>query len=198
MAQARLSMRKIREVLRLKFEARLSDRQIAAAVGSARSTVQECLCRCRKAGIGWPLAPEVGEAELQEQLYRRSVALKAVPTLPDFAAVHRELARPSVTRWLLWQEYKTQYPEGLQYTAFCNQYRRWLATHELVFRQVHAPGDKLFGDYAGQTMAVTDRLSGELREAQIFVAVLGASNYGYAEASWSQSAPDWLGNDFVT
>ena len=187
-------MRKIREVLRLKVEAQLSDRQIAAALGSARSTVQECLRRCRQAGIGWPLSPEVGEAELQEQLYRRSVPPKAAAPLPDFAAVHRELARRSVTRWLLWQEYKAQYPEGLQYTAFCNQYRRWLATQELVFRQVHVPGDKLFVDYAGQTMPVTDRSTGELREAQIFVAVLGASNYTYAEASWGQSAPDWLGS----
>ena len=187
-------MRKIREMLRLKFEAQLSDRQIATAVGSARSTVQECLSRCRKSGIGWPLDPDLGEAELQDRLYRRSVPAMVGAPLPDFPVVHRELGRRGVTRWLLWQEHKAQYPEGPQYTAFCNQYRRWLATQEFVFRQVHVPGDKLFVDYAGQTMAVTDRWTGELREAQIFVAVLGASNYSYAEATWSQSAPDWLGS----
>ncbi|MBK6337396.1 MAG: IS21 family transposase [Betaproteobacteria bacterium] len=155
--------------------------------------MQECLRRCRDAGVGWPLHSELGEAELQERLYRRSVPLTPAAPMPDFAAVHRELARRGVTRWLLWRV-QGPYPEGPQYTAFCNQYRRWLATQEFVFRQVHVPGDKLFVDYAGQTMAVTDRLTGELREAQIFVAVLGASNYSYAEASWSQSAPDWLGS----
>jgi transposase len=186
-------MRKIREVLRLKFEAGLSDRQIAAALGSARSTVQECLRRCRAAGVGWPLPPELGETELLARLYRRVTPL-AVVALPDFAAVHHELARAGVTRQLLWEEYKAAHPEGLQYTAFCVRYQRWLATQELVFRQVHTPGDKLFVDYAGQTVPVIDRHSGEICAAQIFVAVLGASNYSYAEATWTQSLPDWLGS----
>lgn len=185
-------MRKIREVLRLKVEAGLSDRQIAAAVGSARSTVQECLRRCRAAGIRWPLPPELDEAQLLARLYRR-IAPLAVVRLPDFAAVHRELARAGVTRQLLWEDYKAAHPEGLQYTAFCVHYQRWLATQELVFRQVHAPGEKLFVDYAGHTVPILDRHTGEERCAQIFVAVLGASNYTYAEATFSQSLPDWLG-----
>ncbi|MGH7488602.1 MAG: IS21 family transposase, partial [bacterium] len=184
-------MRKIREVLRLKFDARLSDRQIAAAVGSSRSTVQECLRRCREAQIGWPLPGELDEAALIARLYQRVAPLRTV-TAPDFAHVHRELARPGVTRELLWREYKAAQPDGVQYTAFCNQYRRWLATQELVFRQVHAPGEKLFVDYAGHTVPVVDRHSGELRNAQVFVAVLGASNYCYAEASFTQGSADWL------
>jgi transposase len=188
-------MRKIREVLRLKHAAGLSDRQIARAVGSARSTVQACLQRASDAGLGWPLPAELDEAALHERLYRRSVPLSApAAARPDYAAVHAELARPGVTRWLLWQEHKARHPDGLQYTAFCNQYRRWLASQERVFRQVHAPGDKLFVDYAGLTVGITDRLTGELKPAQIFVAVLGASNYTYAEATWTQALPDWLGS----
>ena len=112
----------------------------------------------------------------------------------DFAQLHAELARPGVTRLLLWQEYKAQCPDGWQYSAFCDQYRRWLSTQELVLRHNHTLGEKLFVDYAVHTVGVTDRHTGEIRQAQIFVAVLGASNYTYAEATWTQSLPDWLGS----
>ncbi|MGH8308800.1 MAG: hypothetical protein ACRETX_03290 [Steroidobacteraceae bacterium] len=158
-------MRKIRDVLRLKFEAGLSDRQIAAAVGSARSTEQERLRRCRERGIGWPLSPDLDEPQLLARLYRR-VAPLAVVARPDFPTVHRELMRAGVTRQLLWEEYKAAHPEGLQYTAFCVHYQRWLTTQELVLRQDHAPGDKLFVDYAGQTVPIIDGHTGEARAAQ--------------------------------
>ena len=192
MAQARLPVRKIREVLRLKAE-RLSDRQIAAAIGSARSTVQECIRRCREAGLVWPLPPELDEEALHVRLYCRHVPLSRTPA-PDFAYLHAELKRPGVTRMLLWQEYKAAQPDGWQYSEFCDQYRRWLGQQDVVLRQAHRPGDKLFVDYAGQTVPITDRLTGLVREAQIFVAVLGASNYAYCEATWTQSLPDWLGS----
>lgn len=182
-------MRKISEILRLKAE-RFSDRQIAAAIGSSRSTVQECLRRCREAGIGWPLPAGLDETGLMARLYQRAVPARQ--PIIDFAQVHGELKRPGVTRDLLWQEYKAREPQGLQYTAFCNHYRRWLARQELVLRQEHLPGDKAFVDYAGQTAPVVDRLSGEVRPAQIFIAVLGCSNYTFAEATWSQKRPDWL------
>ncbi|CAN5264415.1 IS21-like element ISPsy14 family transposase [soil metagenome] len=191
MAQARLPVRKIREVLRLKA-AGLSDRRIATAIGSARSTVQECLRRAREAGINWPLADAIDEEALQARLYRRDVPLSRRP-LPDFSYVHVELCRPGVTRWLLWQEYKAAHPAGWQYSVFCEQYRRWLATQDVVLRQQHEPGDKLFVDYAGQTVPITERYTGEVHDAQIFVAVLGCSNYSYAEATFSQQLPDWLG-----
>jgi transposase len=185
-------MRKIREVLRLKFEARLSDRQIAAAIGSARSTVQECLRRTREAGIAWPLAAELHEEALHARLYQRQVPLSRTPQ-PDFAHIHAELKRPGVTRALLWQEYKAERPDGWQYSVFCEQYRRWLGSQDVVLRQNHIPGDKLFVDYAGQTVPIIDRATGEEREAQIFVAVLGASSYTFAEATWTQRLDDWLG-----
>jgi transposase len=188
--QARLPVRKIREVLRLKAEG-LGDRQIASCIGSARSTVQECLSRCRKAGIAWPLPPELTEAALHERLYRRSVPLSRTPQ-PDFAYLHAELKRRGVTRLLLWEEYKTVHPDGWQYSVFCDAYRRWLARQEIVLRQEHLPGDKAFVDYAGQTVPIVDRLTGEVRPAQVFIAVLGCSNYTFAEATWSQKLPDWL------
>jgi transposase len=186
-------MRKIREILRLKAEAAMSDRKIAAVIGSSRSTVQECLRRCRQAGIGWPLPAEVDEAALIARLYQRAAPARRVVEI-DFGYVHRELARRGVTRELLWQEHKAGHPEGVQYTAFCNQYRRWLATQELVLRQEHLPGDKGFVDYAGQTVPVVDRLTGEVRQAQIFICVLGCSNYTFAEATLTQASPDWLGS----
>jgi hypothetical protein len=117
-AQIRLPVRKIREVLRLKA-AGVSDRQIAAAIGSARSTVQECVRRAREAGIGWPLSDECDERALQAQLYQREVPLTSRPR-PDFAHLHAELSRPGVTRLLLWQEYKSATPEGWQYSVFCD------------------------------------------------------------------------------
>ena len=192
MGQARLPVRKIREVLRLKADG-FSDRQIAAAIGSARSTVQECLRRAGAAGLVWPLPGEIDEAVLQERLYRRAVPLSRTPQ-PDFARLHQELARRGVTRLLLWEEYKAAHPDGWQYSVFCDQYRRWLATRERVLRQDHVPGEKLFVDYAGQTVPVIDRHTGESRTAQVFVAVLGCSNLTHAEATWTQGAADWLGS----
>lgn len=186
-------MRKIREVLRLKAEG-LSDREVARSVGSARSTVQECLRRARGAGVAWPLPEEMSEVVLHARLYRRESPVTAARRLPDFATVHRELGRHGVTRQLLWEEYRGAHPDGLGYTAFCVQYRQWCATQDPVLRQVHLPGDKLFVDYAGQTASVVDRLTGAVRPAQIFVAVLGASSYTYAEATWTQGSADWLGS----
>jgi len=185
-------MRKIREVLRLKVEARLSDEQVAKAICSARSTVQECLRRAREAGLSWPLPPELDEEALHARLYQRSVPLSRTPQ-PDFAHIHAELKRPGVTRLLLWQEYKAERPDGWQYSVFCDKYRRWLATQDVVLRQNHIPGDKVFLDYAGQTMPIVDRATGEESPAEVFVAVLGASSYIYAEATWTQGLADWLG-----
>lgn len=194
MAQPRLSMRKVREVLRLKFAAGLSDRQIAASVGSARSTVRECLRRAAAAKVTWPVPDSLDDAQLEALLYPPIVAAVTVP-LPDFAHLHRELSRPGVTRRLLWEEYQAQHPDGLQYSAFCDHYRAWRERSvEPVMRFEHHAGDKCFVDYAGQTVPIIDQHTGEIREAQIFIAALGCSNYTFAEATASQSLPDWLGS----
>jgi transposase len=185
-------MRKIREILRLDATG-LSPRQIAASVGGALSTVQQCLRRAAQVSLSWPLPDELDDERIEALLYPRKPRVDAV-ALPDFAHVQRELSRPGVTRMLLWQEYKAQYPEGLQYTAFCVQYAKWSKhTAEPVMRFEHRAGEKCFVDYAGQTLGIIDRHTGEIRQAQIFVATLGCSNYTYVEASWTQSLPDWLG-----
>jgi transposase len=185
-------MRKIREILRLRFSG-LSPRQIAASIGSALSTIQECLRRAAQASLSWPLPDELDDERLEALLYPQKPRVDGI-VLPDFTHVQRELSRPGVTRMLLWQEYKAEHPDGLQYTAFCIQYCKWLErAAEPIMRFEHRAGDKCFVDYAGQTAEVIDRTSGEIRPAQIFVAVLGCSNYTYAEASWTQTLSDWLG-----
>jgi len=187
-------MGKIRELLRLKFDQRLSDRKIAVALSMSRSAVGECLRRAATAAVTWPLPDGLDDAELTRLLYPAKP--KAIEIRwPDFAHVQRELSRPGVTRQLLWEEYKAQHPEGLQYSAFCDRYREWLQnTAEPVMRFEHRAGEKCFVDYAGQTVGIIDRHTGEVCEAQIFVAVLGCSNYTYAQASWTQSLADWLGS----
>jgi transposase len=188
-------MRKIKEVLRLKWSQGLSNRQIAKACGIARPTVGEYLRRAAQAGLAWPLPANLDEATLERQLFPPPPSLPAPARgVPDWAQVHQELKRKGITLFLLWQEYRETHPEGYQYSWFCDHYRAWQGKLDVVMRQDHRAGEKLFVDYAGQTMPVVDRGTGEIREAQIFVAVLGASNYTYAEATWTQGLPDWIGS----
>jgi transposase len=185
-------MRKIREVLRLRSAGK-SHRQIALSVGIGPSTVGECLTRARRAGVS--AASELDDTALERALYPPKPALPAASRgLPDFAYVHRELKRKSVTLFLLWEEYKAAHAEGFQYSWFCEHYRAWAGKVDLVMRQSHRAGETMFVDYAGQTIPVVDRVTGELREAQIFIAALGASSYTFAEATWTQALPDWIGS----
>lgn len=183
-------MRKIREVLRL-WAAGKSQRQISASVGIGQSTVGDYVTRARRAGID--AGTELDDAALERVLYPPKPALPdASRGLPDWSDVHRELKRKGVTLFLLWEEYKAAHPDGFQYSWFCKHYGVWAGKVDLVMRQHHRAGEALFVDYAGQTVPIIDRSTGELREAQIFVAVLGASNYTYAEATWTQGLPDWI------
>jgi len=187
-------MRKIKEVLRLGAQG-LSDRAIARSLKIPRTTVRRYRRRAEAAGLEWPLPDGQTESALEAQLFPppEPVSWHVRPE-PDWAHVHRELRRPGVTLQLLWLEYKTVHPEGYQYSRFCELYRTWKGAVDLVLRQEHRAGEKVFVDYAGMTMSVVDRESGEVREAQIFVGVLGASNFTYAEATWTQSLPDWCGS----
>ena len=169
-------MRKIREVLRLYFAAALSIRAIARSLGTSPSTVGEYLRRAKVAGLSWPVPETIDDAGLERRLFPAPPPSNASRPLPEWSEVHRELRRKDVTLALLWQEYKALHPEGLQYSWFCDQYRAWSAKLDLVMRQEHRAGEKLFIDYAGQTVPVVDRETGEVREAQVFVAVLGASS----------------------
>ncbi len=185
-------MRKIREVLRL-CSAGKSQQQIAASVGIGQSTVSDYLTRARRAGID--VASELDDAALERALYPPRPALPAATRgIPDWPYVHRELKRKGVTLFLLWEEYKAAHPQGFQYSWFCQYYRRWAAKIDVVMRQTHRAGETTFVDYAGHTVPVVDRTTGELRAAQIFIAVLGASNYTFAEATWTQALPDWIGS----
>ena len=193
MPAKRLSMRKIKEVLRLKWAKELSNRQIARICGIGRPTVAEYLRRAEAAGLTWPLPAGLDEAALERRLFPPPPALPArARGVPDWAVVHRELKRKGVTLFLLWQEYREAHPEGYQYSWFCEHYRAWQGKLDVVMRQDHRAGEKLFVDYAGQTVPIVDRTTGEIREAQIFVAVLGASNYTFSEATWTQGLPDWI------
>ena len=136
----------------------------------------------------------LGKDGLERRLFPAPPSSRASRPLPVWSEVHRELRRKSVTLALLWEEYKALHPEGLQYSWFCDQYRAWAAKLDLVMRQEHRAGEKLFVDYAGQTVPVVDRETGEERDAQVFVAVLGASSYTFAEATWTQTLPDWIGS----
>ena len=194
MAKERLSMRKIVEILRLKHECGLKHRRIARSVGVARSTVCDYLYRAAAAGLAWPLPESMTEVEVERLLFPPAPAIApGLRPQPDWVTVHQELRRKGMTLLLLWQEYKTAHPDGLRYSWFCQSYRLWSGKLNLVMRQEHRAGEKLFVDYAGQTVPVTERATGEIRQAQIFVAVLGASNYTYAEATWTQTLPDWIG-----
>ncbi len=193
MPTERLSMRKVREVLRLKFACGLSKRQIAAAVGIGATTVGDQLVRARRAGLSWPLPEDLGEEALERRLYPPPVGRPEARSTPDWAAVHRELRRPDVTLALLWEEYRRRDPAGFSYSWFCEHYRAWCGRLAPTMRQTHRAGETLFSDYAGRTVEVIDGASGEVRRAQVFVAALGASSYTYAEASWTQGLADWTG-----
>jgi transposase len=189
-------MRRVREILRLKYECGAPDRRIAVAIGVARSTVQLCLDRTAAAGLSWPLPATLTDQALEAMLFaplggsRPGARHKAEP---DWTAIHQELRRPGVTLLLLWQEYRAIHPGGYGYSRWCELYRSWESRLSPTMRQAHPAGERLFVDYAGHTVEVVDGSTGELRSAQVFVAVLGASNYTYAEATWSQGLPDWIG-----
>lgn len=193
MPAERLSMRKIRELLRLKFEHQFSNRKIALSCGIARATVSDYLNRASQAQLSWPLPEALTDEDLEAIIFERTekIPLLSRP-LPDWKQVHKELTRKGVTLYLLWEEYKKTYPEGFSYTRFCQKYRDFSQTLEPWMRQSHIPGEKCFVDYAGMTVPVIDRTNGEIKEAQIFVAVLGASNYTFIEATLDQSLSSWI------
>jgi len=194
MTQERLSMRKIREVLRLKWECGLSKRAIARSCSIAHSTVREYLDRAEAVGLSWPLPDDLDDEALFRLLFpaRAHTSSRTIPC-PDWSVIHTELRKKSVTLRLLWVEYREVHPDGYGYSQFCEHYRRWAKRLKPSMRLFHKGGEKVFVDYAGQTVPIVDPETGEVRQAQIFVGVLGASSYTYAEAHWSQDLPNWIG-----
>ena len=185
-------MRKIREALRLASSG-LSTRSMASSLSVGRTTLREYLSRARRAGLSWPLADDLSDRALEELLFPRSPNIKRDPfPQPDWAYVHGELRRKGVTLALLWEEYRGVHPGGYGYSRYCELYTRWEGKLSPVMRQRHPAGERLFVDYAGATIDVVCPKTGEIRTAQLFVATLGASNYTYVEASWTQTLPDWI------
>ena len=188
----RLAMRKIKEVVRLGAQG-LSPRRIGESLGIGRTTVQECLGRARAAGLSWPLPEELSDADLEQRLYPRATgAIRGSFPQPDWAYVHRELKRKGVTLSLLWEEYRSVHRDGYGYSRYCELYRCWEGRLSPVMRQRHVAGERLFVDYSGSTLDVICPKTGEIKSVQVFVATLGASNYTYVEATWTQSLVDWI------
>jgi len=188
-------MRRIKQLLAMHFGAGASTRAIGRELGIAPSTVREYLGRAAAAGIGWPLAADVTDESLMARLFvnagvRAGARLHAEP---DWSALVRELKRPGVNLLVLWDEYRAIHPAGYAYSRFCQLFREFERRLSPTMRQQHVAGDKAFVDYCGKRVPITDPTTGEIRLAEIFVGVLGASSLTYAEATWTQSLPDWIG-----
>ena len=194
MAKEKLSMRKFKEVLRLKFDTDLSNRQIAKSCSTSHVTVGKYLALAEKAALSWPLPENLDDTGIENLLVEQAPRKPSQkPAMPSMQYLHQELQRKHVTLQLLWYEYKQHTPDGYQYSYFCELYHLWVKKLDVSLRQHHRAGEKAFIDYAGQTVAIIDPETGTLQcDAQIFIATLGASNYTFAEASASQSLPDWV------
>jgi transposase len=194
MANRRLPVRKVKEVLRLKYDCGLSEREIAHSCQVARSTVADYLMKAKAAGLGWPEAVALSEAQVDERLFpvqRIPRSIQRPP--PDCKYIYDQLRtyhKFNLTLSQLWIEYKEKTPDGYQYTQFCDIYRNWRGKLDYVMRQEHRAGEKLFIDYS-DGLSFVDPLTGEIILTQLFVAVWGASNYTYAEATLSQTLPNW-------
>jgi len=186
-----LEMKKIKEILRLKSLG-LSQTKIAQGANVSRSTVQDYLGRAEVAGVDYSAIESLEDSEISKLLGKQEKASKR-KAKPDYHYIRRELSKKNVTLSLLWQEYLSEHPEGLSYSQFCESYRKWKKSNKLSMRQVHKAGERLFVDYTGHTIPIYRRGSNEvLFNAQIFVGVLGASNYTFAEATPSQESKHWL------
>ncbi len=192
MPAARLSMRTTREILRLRWGQGRSLRAVAQSCGIGATTVHDIMVRATAAGLTWPLPAELDDAALEARLYPPTPVAQE-RALPDFAALYRELKRRGVTLALLWQEYRQVHPDdGYGYSRFCDLYRDWRAQLDVVMRQEHRAGEKLFVDWAGMTLGITDRTTGVVQPHPVFVAALGASSFSYAEVCVSQALPVWI------
>lgn len=194
MPTERLSMRRIRDLLRLKLSQGLSDRAIATALTLSKGSVTAYLSRARAAGLSWLLPAELDDDALELLLFPGQVGSGAAERpVPDWAVIDRELRRKGVTRALVWEEYRAAHPDGYSYAWFCERYDVWKGRVRPTMRQTHVGGDKVFIDFSGDGIPVVDRLTGEVREARLFVAAMGASSYTFAEARPAETLEDWIG-----
>lgn len=187
-------MRKIKDVLRLKFDADLSCRQIAASLKLSVGVISKYTNAAEAAGLSWPLPDGMDDATLEARLFPSATPVRE-HVMPDCALIHQELKRKGVTLMLLWEEYQSSCSgQSYQYAQFCVHYRQYSRHLKLSMRQTHKVGEKLFVDYSGDGVGIVDSQTGEICFTQIFVAALGASGYTFAEATFSQKLPDWIGS----
>ena len=186
-------MRKIRDVLRLTQTMGMSRRLVGEATGIGKTAVGEYVRRAAVAGLSWPLMDGIDDGELERRLFPRREASATARPEPDWSQIHAELKRRGVTLALLWQEYRGEHAQGYAYSWFCERYSAWRKYISPTMRQMHVAGEKLFVDWAGDTIPVFDAATGEEHRAHIFVAALGASNFTYAEARWTETLADWIG-----
>lgn len=194
MAKKRLAVRKTKEILRLKFDLGLDNRQIARSLKISHSTVGKYLKSAESAGISWPLDESLDDEALDTRLFGKRQAPKKDKPEPDVEYIRRELSKKGVTLMLLWEEYLKDNPDGYRYTQFCEYFRHYQKSLDVCLRMPHKAGEKMFVDYAGQSMFVVDRDTGEAKEVQIFVSVLGASDYIFTEATPTQELPNFVGS----
>ena len=189
-------MRKLRDILRMRLSGDCSIREISRSTKVSVGSIQKLLTKAQALELTWPLPEELDDGQLARLFYPTAdTSTSGHLQIPDWPTVHQELKRPHMTKQLVWEEYTRQYPNrSLSYSRFCHRYKVWVGKQRRSMRQHHKAGEKCFVDYAGSTVPVISGSTGETREAQIFVAALGASNYTYAEATWTQSLPDWLGS----
>jgi transposase len=193
MATERVPMQKLREILRLKWVAQRSHRETARSLGVSAGTVASAVGRARARALTWAAVEALTDDALERTLYGPTPAeIDGARPEPDLAAIHQELRRPGVTLELLHVEYLAMHPAGYRYSAFCARYRAWRARQRLSMRQVHTAGEKAFVDYAGMRPTIVDAATGEVIAVELFVAVLGASNYTFAEATRTQQSADWI------
>ena len=185
-------MPKIRQVLRFVFEECFSDRKIARLLEISRDSVRDYRTRALASGLAWPIPECIDDIELETKLFPPRASPEMLKPEPDYAYLHSELKRKGASLQVLHQEFLESKPNGIGYSLFCQRYRMWAKTLKAYLRQVHTVGERVFVDYSGQTRPIHNALTGGTRTAQIFVGVLGASNYTYAEAHWSQRLPDWI------
>lgn len=196
MPARRLSIRKIKEVLRLRFGLGLTQEQIARSCNIAQATVHRYLERAEAAGLSWPLPVEIDDRQLEEQLFptRPGWEPQTIRAMPDWASIHQQLqANKHLTLQLLWEEYRESHPTGYSYSRFCELHEIWRRQQNVVLRQEHRAGEKTFVDWAGPTIPIYNRETGDCQPASLFVAALGASSYTFAYATPSQEMPHWIG-----
>lgn len=183
-------MRSIREILRLR-QCGLSHRQIGEAVHKSSATVSGYLARAAAAKLTWPLPEELDDFALEALLFPPQKELQNARPEPNFVHMHKELKRKGVTKTLLWQEYKEQNPDGLQFSQFCEKYKKWLGAINVTMRIQHVAGEKVFSDFAGNKLKLTNRETGEAKDVHVFVCALGASGYFFADAFLDETSQSW-------